>query len=67
MSEILKWTIVASTGILVLGLFFQATSNGVTSPMASAVKDVLPFATGLIGFAGGLVTAMFGKTATPRQ
>ena len=26
-----------------------------------AAKDVLPFATGLVGFAGGLVTAIFGK------
>jgi hypothetical protein len=64
MSEVLKWTIVASVAILALGLFFQATSNSDTGPMADAVKDVLPYATGLIGF-GGLVTAMFGKTATP--
>ena len=29
--------------------------------MADAVKDVLPFATSLVGFVEGLVTAMFGK------
>jgi hypothetical protein len=28
---------------------------------ADATKDVLPFATGLIGFLGGLVTAMYNR------
>jgi hypothetical protein len=35
--------------------------------MAYAAKYVLPFATGLVGFAGGgFVTATFGKIATPK-
>ncbi len=34
--------------------------------MADAAKYVSPYATGLVGFAGGLITATFGKTATPK-
>jgi hypothetical protein len=30
--------------------------------MVNATKDVLPLATGLVGFAGGAVTAIFGKS-----
>lgn len=54
-------------GASFLCLGFQSTTQDEQSPVFDAVKDILPFATGLIGFAGGLVTAMFGKTATPKE
>ena len=37
-------------------------SISLLSPNPQATKDVLPFATGLVGFLGGLVTAMFGSS-----
>jgi hypothetical protein len=40
------------------GTFLMSIS--LVSGKVDATKDVLPFATGLIGFLGGLVTAMFG-------
>ena len=42
------------------GTFLMAIS--LLSPKPEASKDVLPFATGLVGFLGGLVTAMFGSS-----
>jgi hypothetical protein len=42
------------------GTFLMAISLASDKP--EATKDVLPFATGLVGFLGGLVTAMFGAS-----
>lgn len=33
---------------------------------AEATKNVLPFATGLIGFLGGMVTSMYKDDTTPK-
>jgi hypothetical protein len=42
------------------GTFLMSIS--LLSGKPEATKDVLPFATGLVGFLGGLVTAMFGAS-----
>jgi hypothetical protein len=42
------------------GTFLMAIS--LLSPKPEETQDVLPFATGLVGFLGGLVTAMFGSS-----
>jgi hypothetical protein len=47
------------------GTFLMAISLFVNKPDAS--KEVLPFATGLIGFLGGLVLAMYGGTTSPES
>lgn len=49
---VLVVTILAGSAMMTIALF---------SPRADAIGEVLPFATGLIGFIGGLVTAIFGK------
>jgi|SRR5919106_956827 hypothetical protein len=46
------------------GTFLMAIS--LVSGKPEATKDVLPFATGLVGFLGGLVTAMFGASERVR-
>lgn len=54
--------------VVASGTFLMAISLFISKPDAS--KDVLPFATGLIGFLGGLVTAMYGireSGATPNK
>ena len=35
--------------------------------LANASQNVLPFATGLIGFSAGIITALYGKTTTPER
>ena len=47
------FTVAAGTFLMTISLF---------SSKPEATKDVLPFATGLVGFLGGLVTAMFGAS-----
>jgi hypothetical protein len=58
-------TSISTLGYIVMftvasGTFLMALSLASAKP--EATKDVLPFATGLVGFLGGLVTAMFGAT-----
>jgi hypothetical protein len=52
LENIVAFTVAAGTVLMGLSLF-------IGRPEAS--KDVLPFATGLIGFLGGLVTAMYQR------
>lgn len=47
------------------GTFLMAIS--LLSGKVDSTKDVLPFATGLIGFLGGLVTAMFGAQVSKER
>ena len=51
LAYIVMFTVAAGTFIIAISLL---------SPKPEATKDVLPFATGLVGFLGGLVTALFG-------
>jgi hypothetical protein len=51
--------------VVAAGTFLMAISLFVNKPDAS--KEVLPFATGLIGFLGGLVLAMYGGTTSPES
>ena len=49
---------------LVLPIFIAAYPNAppaLLQQINEAPKNVLPFATGLLGFAGGLVTAIYGE------
>jgi len=52
-------------------MFFMASNPSappeVLQQWGEAPKEVLPFATGLIGFAGGLVTAIYGKSVSIRS
>lgn len=50
--SVLMTTIIAGTVLMTASMF---------APSPAMIKEVLPFATGLIGFAGGLVMAIFGK------
>lgn len=51
--------------VVAAGTFLMAISLFVNKPDAS--KEVLPFATGLIGFLGGLVTAMYAASTSPES
>jgi hypothetical protein len=72
MMVILVLTISAGTILMAVSLampmFFMASNPRappeVLEQWGEAPKDVLPFATGLIGFAGGLVTAIYGKSVS---
>ncbi len=75
MMVILILTISAGTVLmavsLALPMFFMASNPSappeVLQQWGEAPKEVLPFATGLIGFAGGLVTAIYGKSVSIRS
>ena len=54
--NIVTFTVAAGTFLMVVSILV---------PRPEATKDVLPFATGLIGFLGGLVTAMYRRDETP--
>jgi hypothetical protein len=56
---VLMWTVLSAAGLMVVALVVQKFDHF----MINATKDVLPLATGLVGFAGGVVTAIFGKEA----
>jgi hypothetical protein len=60
MKEVLIVTILAATFIMSLPFFI--TFFNPTSTATESIKDVLPFATALAGFAGGLVVAMFARS-----
>jgi hypothetical protein len=72
---ILVVTISAGTILMGVSLFLPISfvvSNPNASPQVlqqinEAPKNVLPFATALVGFAGGLVTAIYGKSAYARS
>lgn len=53
LAYIVIFTVAAGTFLMSISLL---------SPNPEATRDVLPFATGLVGFLGGLVTAMFGSS-----
>jgi hypothetical protein len=53
LAYIVIFTVAAGTFLMSISLL---------SPNPDATRDVLPFATGLVGFLGGLVTAMFGSS-----
>jgi hypothetical protein len=52
LGNIVTFTVGAGTLLMLVSIFV---------PRPDATKDVLPFATGLIGFLGGLVTAMYNR------
>jgi|SoiMetStandDraft_2_1073263.scaffolds.fasta_scaffold102452_1 hypothetical protein len=52
LENIAVFTVIAGTLLMAVSLFV---------PRPEATKDVLPFATGLLGFLGGLVTAIYGQ------
>ena len=56
LGNIVTFTVAAGTFLMVVSILV---------PRPEATKDVLPFATGLIGFLGGLVTAMYRRDETP--
>jgi hypothetical protein len=60
MKEVLIVTILAAT--FVMSLPFFITFFNPSSTATESIKDVLPFATALAGFAGGLVVAMFARS-----
>jgi hypothetical protein len=63
----LKSFIGGSILLIFLCLYYMFHSlHHLVGSMADAAKYVSPYATGLVGFAGGLITATFGKTATPK-
>lgn len=49
---VLIFTIVAACALMIAAMY---------APHPDAVEKVLPFATGIVGFLGGLITAIFGK------
>ncbi len=78
MRWVLVCTIVAGTVLMIMSIVsplillpllspssqqLSPQSLTVAQQLAMAPKDVLPFATALVGFAGGIVTAMF-RTST---
>ena len=52
LGNIVTFTVGAGSLLMLVSIFV---------PRPDATKDVLPFATGLIGFLGGLVTAMYNR------
>jgi hypothetical protein len=52
------WAIFSAAGLMAFALFIQSYDVD----MVNATKDVLPLATGLVGFASGAATAIFGKS-----
>ena len=53
LAYIVIFTVAAGTFLMSISLL---------SPNPDATRDVLPFATGLVGFLGGVVIAMFGSS-----
>ena len=57
-----KYMMAVLIGTVGAAMFIVALALPPTvSTALSAIRDVLPIATGLIGFAGGVVAALFGK------
>jgi hypothetical protein len=56
LGAVLITTILAGTFLMALSLFARNPEG-----TENTTQDILPFATGLLGFASGLVTALFGK------
>jgi hypothetical protein len=54
---VLGWAIFSASGLMIAALVVQMLDHSIVN----ATKDVLPLATALVGFAGGAVTAIFGK------
>ena len=56
LGNIVAFTVGAGTFLMALSMFAGT----------EATKNVLPFATGLIGFLGGMVTSMYKDDTTPK-
>jgi hypothetical protein len=56
LGAVLITTILAGTFLMALSVFTRNASG-----TENTTQDILPFATGLLGFASGLVTALFGR------
>jgi hypothetical protein len=53
----------SAAGLMAFALAIQSYDD----KMVSATIDVLPLATGLVGFAGGAVAAIFGRSIEKKE